>query len=156
MADGPADFDLVALENELCRLPGVITTRFVGGGDPRPLGATLFVAGGVPHEQLRAYVAAVAAVHFDIDLDPSRMVIVDVSQMSLPAQDGRPATISSPPGVRSTPAEVPGDERNDSHQTLESAHQAVSSLLDRLKAPEEKDTVVVTDADGVDAGPSHD
>ncbi|MDQ6837107.1 MAG: hypothetical protein M3137_01865 [Actinomycetota bacterium] len=155
--DDLSDLNLVDLENELCRLPGVIMTRFVKGRRERPLGATLYVADGTSPEQLRTDVAAVAAVHFGVDLAPARMVIIEVGRMSVvssrPADTtatGAAATIAPNSNTAATA------DSDDSQRALESAHQAVSTLLERLKAvTPEKDTVVVTDSDTVEAGPSN-
>lgn len=151
VSDDLADLNLVDLENELCRLPGVIMTRFVKGRMARPLGATLFVVAGTPAKQLRTNVAAVASVHFDIQLDPLRMVIVEVEQMSVVTPGDAPAVSAG--SHLHTGTDAGG---GDNYQALESAHQAVSALWEKLKnvTPGEDDTVVVTDSETVETGPS--
>ncbi len=153
MSDDLADLNLVDLENELCRLPGVIMTRFVKGRRERPLGATLFVAAGTPAEQLRTNVAAVASVHFDVQLDPARMVIVEVGHMSVVTPTDVPALSVAAVGMSARPDTGPSDGgEGDGQHALESAHQAVSTLLEKLKTvTPDDDTVVVGDSETVEA-----
>ncbi len=130
MSDELADLNLVDLEDELCRLPGVIMTRFVKGRREGPLGATLFVAAGTPAEQLQTNVSAVAQHGWSLSRLGGAAIQSDVR-----ATDSAEA------------------DRHDDLE-LESAQQAVITLLAKFKSTTPGgDTVVVTESETVETGP---
>lgn len=170
---------LSELETELCCLPGVIVTRFVGGSGGRPLGVTVFVAAGTPPGRVRAGIQAIASAHFDIEIDPARMVIFDVGEATLvpagPAQSPPPVTRA--PAVTDPVDHLAGNRADvatsGTSEALAAAQRAVHSLLSRLASPWPdddqdagqaspaasvrevyKDTVVVSGSDTAVAGPA--
>ncbi len=182
--EGLMSESLSELETELCRLPGVIVTRFVGGSGRRPLGVTAFVAAGTTPGRVRAGIQAIASVHFDIEIDPARMVVIDVGEAASVA--GGPAP-SPTPVAEAPPVTDPVDHANgprvdvaasDGSEALAAAQQAVHILLSRLASslPEDDDededepesvpppvasveemhpdTVVVNGSDTADAAPA--
>ena len=174
---------LTELEIELCRLPGVIVTRFVGGSEGRPLGATVFVAAGAIADQIRAGIRTIASVHFDIDIDPSRMVIFEVGETSILAPEASAVSVETDSvetdsvetdSVETDSVEPPTgtstvERPSDSRQALIAAQEAVHSLLRSLTPPSpvpdhpqtssppkpwvEAETVIVNNSDTAEAGP---
>lgn len=157
---------LSELETELCCLPGVIVTRLVGGSRGRPLGVTVFVAAGTTPGRIRAGIQAIASAHFDIEIDPARMVIIDVSEVT-PLPEGPADLVDRAPRNRDDVA------ASDSSEALAAAQRAVHSLLSTLASPwpdDDKDeslappaasvedvyqdTVVVSGSDTAVAGPA--
>jgi hypothetical protein len=118
--------DLQAVEAELCRLPGVVVARVLDHGNNRPVTATLFVSGGIPIDRLAGYAKSVAAVHFDLELDPNRVVIIDISDLA--------ASTGSAAAARSTTSAGAGNEsgHEDSLQALQAAQRSAETLLERL------------------------
>ena len=116
--------DLQAVEAELCRLPGVVVARVLDHGDNRPVTATLFVSGGIPIDRLAGYAKSVASVHFDVDLDANKVVIIDISDLAAGAYTGAP---------RATGSAASGDPgQADSLQALQAAQRSAETLLERL------------------------
>ena len=118
--------DLQLVEAELCRLPGVVVARVLDHGDNRPVSATLFVSGGIPIDRLAGYAKSVAAVHFDVELDANRVVIIDISDLAAGPTTGGMA--------RSTAAGAGASDsgHEDSLQALQAAQRSAETLLERL------------------------
>lgn len=116
--------DLQAVEAELCRLPGVVVARVLDHGENRPVTATLFVSGGIPIDRLAGYAKSVASVHFDLDLDANRVVIIDISDLAVGVTTSAPRTVAS--------AGASEGGQADSLQALQAAQRSAETLLERL------------------------
>jgi hypothetical protein len=118
--------DLQLVEAELSRLPGVVVARVLDHGENRPATATFFVSGGIPIDRLAGYAKSVASVHFDLDLDANRVVIIDISDLASAGSHSGGAM----PRVAGSGAGDSGHE--DSLQALQAAQRSAETLLERL------------------------
>src|SRR5690242_17037493 len=82
---GQVDTELRELEDELCRLPGVLAVRVVGDRTARPVEVHVLADQSKPAKQTVRDVRAVAQTMFGIELDHR---IVSVAQLDAEAGAG--------------------------------------------------------------------
>jgi hypothetical protein len=95
---GQVDTELRELEDELCRLPGVLAVRVVGDRNARPVEVHVLADQSKPAKQTVRDVRAVAQTMFGIELDHR---IVSVAQLD--AESGAATDISSEAGTAPVP-----------------------------------------------------
>jgi hypothetical protein len=93
---GQVDAELRELEDELCRLPGVLAVRVVGDRNARPVEVHVLADQSKPAKQTVRDVRAVAQTMFGIELDHR---IVSVAQLDAESGTGAGTEIASDAGT---------------------------------------------------------